>query len=109
MASQLDGLSTTEVKLRLAQYGYNELPEAQRRPLLLWTTILTKVFATLAAVYGWFMVPIGWQWAGLIWAYALAWFLVNDRVKLAGYRIVDPQQSVLASQGCRGRPFAGKL
>ena len=26
----------------------------------------------------------------LVWGYALVWFLVNDRVKLAAYRILDP-------------------
>ena len=67
-------------------------------PLLFWAAILTKVVATLAAVYGWLMVPIGWKWALLIWGYALAWFLVNDRIKLAGYRILDPNQSVLGSR-----------
>jgi hypothetical protein len=25
-----------------------------------------------------------------VWGYALAWFLVNDRVKLLAYRICDP-------------------
>lgn len=60
-----------------------------------WSTIVIKVLATLAAVYGWFMVPIGWKWAGLIWGYALVWFLVNDRIKLAAYRILDLGQSVL--------------
>jgi len=67
-------------------------------PLLFWSAILTKVLATLAAVYGWFMVPIGWKWALLIWGYALVWFLVNDRIKLAGYRILDPAQSLLAGR-----------
>ena len=67
-------------------------------PLLFWVAILTKVVATLAAVYGWLMVPIGWKWGLLIWGYALAWFLVNDRIKLAGYRILDPNQSVLAGR-----------
>ena len=67
-------------------------------PLLFWAAILTKMVATLAAVYGWFMVPIGWKWALLIWGYALAWFLVNDRIKLAGYCILDPEQSVLAGR-----------
>ena len=38
--------------------------------------------ATLIAVYGVFMTPLGWGWAGFVWVYALAWFLVNDRVKL---------------------------
>jgi H+-transporting ATPase len=65
-------------------------------PVLLWTTVATKLLATVAAVYGWFMAPIGWGWAALIWGYALAWFLVNDRVKLAGYRIMDPGQSLLS-------------
>jgi H+-transporting ATPase len=67
-------------------------------PLLLWTSIATKALATLAAVYGWFMVPVGWKWAALIWGYALAWFIVNDRVKLAAYRIFDPEQVVLSKK-----------
>ena len=70
-------------------------------PVLLWAAIITKVLATLAAVYGLFMVPIGWQWALVIWGYALVWFLVNDRVKLAAYRIIDPHRSLLGVQ--RGR------
>jgi len=65
-------------------------------PVLLWSAILTKVLATFAAVYGWFMVPIGWKWAGLIWGYALAWFIVNDRIKLFAYRVLDPGASALA-------------
>ena len=36
------------------------------------------------------MTPLGWGWAGFVWAYALVWFLVNDRVKLLAYRILDP-------------------
>jgi H+-transporting ATPase len=70
-------------------------------PALLWTAVLTKVLATLAAVYGWLMAPIGWKWALLIWGYALAWFLVNDRVKLAAYRILDPNQTVLAARSSK--------
>jgi H+-transporting ATPase len=44
----------------------------------------------LIAVYGVFMTPLGWGWALFVWGYALAWFLVNDRVKLLAYRIFDP-------------------
>jgi hypothetical protein len=29
------------------------------------------------------------------WGYALAWFLVNDRVKLLAYRIFDPTAAPL--------------
>jgi len=50
----------------------------------------TQTLATLIAVYGLFMTPLGWGWALFVWAYALAWFLVNDRVKLLAYRIFDP-------------------
>jgi H+-transporting ATPase len=32
------------------------------------------------------MTPIGWGWAGAVWGYALAWFLINDWIKLAAYR-----------------------
>ena len=49
-----------------------------------------EVIATLLAVYGILMTPIGWRWALAVWGYALIWFLLTDRVKLAAYRILDP-------------------
>jgi H+-transporting ATPase len=57
---------------------------------ILWIAVLgTQTIATLIAVYGLFMAPLGWKWAGFVWAYALAWFLINDRVKLLAYRFLD--------------------
>jgi H+-transporting ATPase len=57
---------------------------------VLWIAVLgTQVLATLIAVYGLFMTPLGWGWAAFVWGYALAWFLVNDRVKLLAYRLLD--------------------
>jgi len=57
---------------------------------ILWMAVLgTQIVATLIAVYGVFMTPLGWGWALFVWGYALAWFLVNDRVKLLAYRIFD--------------------
>jgi H+-transporting ATPase len=50
----------------------------------------TQMVATLIAVYGVFMTPLGWKWAGFVWGYALIWFLINDRIKLLAYRIFDP-------------------
>ena len=41
------------------------------------------------------MTPIGWNWALVVWGYALAWFLVNDRVKLLAYRVFDHQPGLL--------------
>ncbi len=61
---------------------------------VLWMAVLgTQIVATLIAVYGLFMTPLGWRWAGFVWGYALAWFLVNDRVKLLAYRIFDPPKA----------------
>ena len=58
---------------------------------ILWIAVLgTQTIATLLAVYGVFMAPLGWKWAGFVWGYALVWALVNDRVKLLAYKIFDP-------------------
>ena len=58
---------------------------------ILWMAVLgTQTVATMFAVYGFLMTPLGWGWALFVWGYALAWFLVNDRVKLLAYRIFDP-------------------
>ena len=63
---------------------------------ILWVAVLgTQAGATLIAVYGLFMTPLGWGWAAFVWAYALAWFLVNDRLKLLAYRIFDPTKAPL--------------
>ena len=61
---------------------------------ILWGAVLgTQIVATLTAVYGLFMTPLGWGWAGFVWGYALLWFLLNDRVKLLAYRIFDPVEA----------------
>ena len=41
---------------------------------------------------------LGWGWALFVWGYALAWFLVNDRVKLLAYRIFDPAKAKVNPQ-----------
>ena len=61
---------------------------------ILWIAVLgTQTIATLIAVYGLFMTPLGWGWAAFVWGYALIWFLLSDRVKLRAYRILDPARS----------------
>jgi H+-transporting ATPase len=61
---------------------------------ILWGTVVgTQVVATLIAVYGVLMTPLGWGWAGFVWGYALVWFLVNDRLKLLAYQILDPAKA----------------
>jgi len=59
--------------------------------ILLIAVFGTQAVATIIAVYGLLMPPIGWGFAALVWGYALVWFLINDRVKLLGYRIFDPE------------------
>ena len=61
---------------------------------ILWIAVLgTQALATLIAVYGLFMPPLGWGWALLVWGYALAWFLITDPIKLLAYRIFDPAKA----------------
>ncbi len=59
-------------------------------PALLWSAIGSKLLATVVAVYGMFMTPIGWKWTLIIWGYALVWALINDQLKLLAYKIFDP-------------------
>ena len=62
------------------------------RPLPSWHLVVvtetTQVLGTLAAVYGWFVAPIGWELALGVWGYAIAWMLVNDTLKVAFYRML---------------------
>lgn len=56
-------------------------------PILLAAVVGTQVVATLIAVYGLLMTPLGWTYAGIVWGYCLAMFLLQDLVKLAARRI----------------------
>ena len=57
--------------------------------ILFLAVVGTQILATLIAVYGIFMAPLGWGWALAVWGYALVWFLINDAVKLSAYRVFD--------------------
>lgn len=67
----------------------------QPAPALFVAVVGTQLIATLIAVYGLFMPPLGWNWALLVWGYACAWFLVEDRIKSLAYRIFDRTPSGL--------------
>jgi H+-transporting ATPase len=66
--------------------------------ILLAAVFGTQIVATLLAVYGLFMTPLGWGWAFMVWGYALAWFFFTDRVKLLAYRIFDPTEPPLLAR-----------
>ncbi len=60
---------------------------------LFWTAEVTQVVATLFAVYGLFMAPIGWKLAIFVWGYALGWFLLNDFAKVKVYELIAHRAS----------------
>jgi H+-transporting ATPase len=62
--------------------------------ILIGAVVGTQIIATLIAVYGFLMAPIGWELAGWVWLYAFAWFLVNDRLKVFAYRLFDHSKSM---------------
>jgi len=58
--------------------------------ILLAAVFGTQAIATLISVYGaWLVTPLGWKYTGIVWGYALAWFLVTDPVKLLAYKVLD--------------------
>jgi H+-transporting ATPase len=59
---------------------------------LLAAVILTQMVATLISVYGFLMAPIGWGWAGVVWAYALAGFIIEDGSKLLAVKILGSRE-----------------
>jgi H+-transporting ATPase len=64
--------------------------------VLLGAVVGTQAAATLIVVYGFLMAPATWPLAGLVWGYALVWFLIEDRLKLLTCDILGPEHSVLA-------------
>jgi H+-transporting ATPase len=59
----------------------------------------TQAIATVIAVYGLGLVtPLGWTYAAMVWAYAFAWFLVTDPLKLLAYKILDETKPASAPE-----------
>ena len=66
---------------------------------ILWMAVLgTQIVATLIAVYGLFMTPLGWGWAAFVWGYALVWFL-RDRPRETA-RISNSRPSQSGARAC---------
>ncbi len=47
---------------------------------------------------GIFMKPLDWKSALLVWGYALVGFLIENRIKLAAYRIFHPDAPALLAK-----------
>ncbi|MFA5350862.1 MAG: plasma-membrane proton-efflux P-type ATPase [Candidatus Omnitrophota bacterium] len=58
-------------------------------PALILTCETTQVIATLFAVYGIFMKPIGWGLAFFVWGYAFVFFVLNDLIKIHVDKTMD--------------------
>ncbi len=91
-------LIQTLIYLKLSVAGHLTLFVARTRRsfwtvkparILLLAVVGTQCVATIIAVYGIFMSPIGWLGAAAVWGYALLWFLIEDEVKLAAFDIFD--------------------
>lgn len=66
-------------------------------PVLVAAVVGTQILATVIAGFGIFMKPIGWEWLLGVWGYALAWFVINDRIKLAAYRVFGTDHEDVAT------------
>ncbi|MEO7588684.1 MAG: HAD-IC family P-type ATPase, partial [Arachnia sp.] len=65
--------------------------------ILVLAVLGTQVVATLIAVYGLFMTPLGWRLAALVWGYAIVCALISDPIKLLAYKILDPSPTASTS------------
>jgi len=70
------------------------------RPLMI-AAIGAMSAATFIAVYGGLMKPLGWHMAGIVWAYSIGMFLIQDRVKLMAYKIFSGRHSGLFGRHVR--------
>jgi H+-transporting ATPase len=56
---------------------------------LFWSAVSTKILATLVAVYGFYVTPIGWKLALFVWGYALAAFVLTDLLKVRISKLLE--------------------
>lgn len=63
--------------------------------ILFSATFSTRVLGTIFAVYGWFVMSVGWEWAIYIWIYSTLWFIFNDFVKIWTYKLMRRNELAL--------------
>jgi H+-transporting ATPase len=95
-----DAQVQTLVFLKLAVAGHLTLFVTRSRswffrrpypaPAMVWSAVVTKVFATLLCAFGFGLVTaIGWGPIALVWGYAIVWMFVADATKVFTYRHLD--------------------
>ncbi len=55
---------------------------------LLAANLSTGIIGVLMAVYGWFMTPVGWDFALFFIAYYVVWMVLIDAIKVWAYRVM---------------------
>ena len=65
---------------------------------LLIPALSTRIIGTLIACYGLFMEPVGWKYTLYIYIYATAWFVLNDFLKVAVYRMLRKTKWLLGRE-----------
>ncbi|MBN1588728.1 MAG: plasma-membrane proton-efflux P-type ATPase, partial [Pirellulales bacterium] len=65
-----------------------------------------QLTATAVCYFGVFMTPLPWQWIALVWAYALAGFLVEDELKILTLRVLEHSKSLLPGRHSRQQSWA---
>jgi H+-transporting ATPase len=59
-------------------------------PILFWSTVITKLLATLFVVYPFGLItPIYWKDVGIVWAYCITWLFMGDLAKLMVLRHLE--------------------
>ncbi|MBW2465227.1 MAG: HAD-IC family P-type ATPase, partial [Deltaproteobacteria bacterium] len=62
------------------------------RPYPSWKLLVpalgTRFLGTFIACYGLFMTAVGWEWVGWIYLYGTVWFVFNDYLKVATYKLL---------------------
>nr|WP_321353322.1 plasma-membrane proton-efflux P-type ATPase [uncultured Methanoregula sp.] len=95
------GVIQTLIFLKLAVAGHMTIYLARTGQQHFWerpypslplfgTAEITQIVATLIAIYGVFMTPVGWALALIVWGYALVCFLINDQIKVLLFRKIHP-------------------
>jgi H+-transporting ATPase len=62
--------------------------------IVLLAVVGTQIVATCICLFGFQVTPLWWGWAGLVWGYAVVWFLITDPIKLFAYRYLDATKPV---------------
>ena len=60
---------------------------------LFFAIVATQIAAVLMCSLGWLVPSLPWGIIGFVWAYNLAWMVVQDVVKLGLYGLLDPSRS----------------